>query len=368
MRTIVALLVLLGVACSAPAPTSSAKPAAGTAAAVGAAAAPTAALAPIGAVASAPTAPAAPVERQEVKYGYNRILSGLVMFVAQERGYLAEQGLDVEFIPFDSGALMIAPAAAGQLDIIAAVGSPGLFNALARDLPLTAVAATSLSTDTTLLLRPDLAESGRIRNLTDLRGMRVSFNVEGSPNDYILRQMFLTQGVHTSELEVLRLPSTDLGPALVNGAVEAGVTVEPLATSIVNQGIGVPFLNSRGIVEKYLSGTITIGPSMKARGDAVTTRLLVAYQLALRDALAALENDRVVEPSVLQIVTKWTGIPPETVALVPFSGVPPQGRIDPADLDRQQSFWIQEGLVPQRADMQKFVEMRYLDAALAQLR
>ena len=57
------------------------------------------------------------------------------MYLAQERGYFAEQGFAVEFTPFDSGALMVAPVAAGQLDAMAAVPGPSLFNALARDVP-----------------------------------------------------------------------------------------------------------------------------------------------------------------------------------------------------------------------------------------
>src|SRR5581483_3527545 len=97
-----------------------------------------------------------------VKLGYNPILAGAAMYFAQDRGYFAQQNLDVEFIPFDSGALMIAPLSAGQLDAIPATPSPGLFNAMARDVTLKAVAANNL-TNATLVVRKDLADSGQVK-------------------------------------------------------------------------------------------------------------------------------------------------------------------------------------------------------------
>jgi phosphonate transport system substrate-binding protein len=88
-------------------------------------------------------------------------------------GIFAEQGFEVEFTPFDPGALMIAPASAGQLDVITGVASPSLFNALARDVGLKGIAAASYS-ETTLLVRKDLVDSGQVKTLADLKGRRVA--------------------------------------------------------------------------------------------------------------------------------------------------------------------------------------------------
>ncbi|HEY7062540.1 MAG TPA: hypothetical protein VII06_13755 [Chloroflexota bacterium] len=43
----------------------------------------------------------------------------------------------------------------------------------------------------------------------------------------------------------------------------------------------------------------------------------------------------------------------------------PDGRIDLDDLTRQQAFWAQEGLVPTKVDLTRYVDYKYLDAALA---
>ena len=323
-------------------------------------AAPAAAAAP----ASTAAGPAA-AEHETIQYGYNPILAGGPMYLAQDRGYFAEQGLSVEFTPFDSGALMIAPASAGQLDVIAAVPSPSLFNALVRNVDLRAIAAQSWST-TTLLLRKDLADSGQVKTLQDLKGKRVSFNVEGSPVDYQLRKVFLSQGMTLQDLDVVRLANTDLAAALANGAVEAGVASDPLPVMIEQRGIGVRFVNSGDVIGPQPSGLLVVGPGMASRGDATATRFLVAFLHGLRDELGAIHEHKITDPDVLAILSKWTKVPAATIGEVDTPGADPSGRIDLANMKEQQEFWVQEGQVPTRADLDRFVDYKYLDAALAQ--
>jgi NitT/TauT family transport system substrate-binding protein len=316
--------------------------------------------------ASAPAAAVAP-DRRSLKYGYNPILPGAPEFIAQERGYFAEQGLDVEFVSFDSGALMIAPASAGQLDVITAVPSPSLFNALARDINMHAIASQSLSY-TVLMLRKDLADSGQVRTIQDLKGRRVSFNVEGSPVDYTLRLALQKNGLTLSDVDVQRVVNTDLAAALANNGVDAGVVPEPLPTLIESRGIGVRALDVQAAAGRQEAGMMVAGPSLLSRPDAVTTRFVVAHMKGIRDYLASIKDGTVSDPQMLEILSKWTRIPTETIAQAYHSGTEASGRIEVDDLIRQQDFWEREGLVPTKADMVKFVEYKYLDAALAQLR
>ncbi|HZR98042.1 MAG TPA: ABC transporter substrate-binding protein [Chloroflexota bacterium] len=353
-------LTLLGLvaACSSPA-AAPAKPAA-----------PTAGTQPPAAAAQAPAqaAPSAPAERQTVQAGYLSILAGTPVFIAEDRGYFAEQGFTVQYTPFDSGALMVAPLAAGQLDIIPAVPSPSLFNALARGLPMQAVAIQSSASTSALMVRKELWDSGEVRTLPDLRGRRVSFNVEGSPVDYALRNGFQKYGLSLQDVEVQRVSNTDTAPALANGATDAGILPEPGPVLIETRGIGVRLMEASDMVGDQTGSMLTIGPSMTARGDAVITRYLAAYLRGLRDTTAAIKDNHLTDPDVLAIVGKWTNLPADTISKAVTLPVDVNGRIDLDDVIRQQEFWVREGLVPTPVDLRQFVDYQYVDAARALLR
>ena len=62
-----------------------------------------------------------------------------IAFHFSHRGYFAEEAIDFELTPFDSGALAVAPTAAGQLEIAQAPLGPSFFNVLARGVPLTSI-------------------------------------------------------------------------------------------------------------------------------------------------------------------------------------------------------------------------------------
>src|SRR3989442_15891638 len=66
-----------------------------------------------------------------LRVGVVASVSDAGFFVPVERGYFAEQGLAVEFVPFRSAADMIAPLGVGQLDIRGVRGRGGAFKALA---------------------------------------------------------------------------------------------------------------------------------------------------------------------------------------------------------------------------------------------
>jgi NitT/TauT family transport system substrate-binding protein len=309
-------------------------------------------------------APAAAPARQVIKYGGNPILSGAPLYVANDRGYFAEQGIELDYTPFDSGALAVAPTSAGQLDMTQSPPSPSFYNALARGVDLTGIAATSYA-ETILLVRKPLLDSGEVRTVADLRGRRVSFNVEGSPIDYALRNMLPQDGVSLQEIDIQRLTNSDLAAALVNGAVDAGAVSDPLP--IERNNIGARIRTSPEVLGKLSGSTLVVGPSMRSRPPEAGMRFMVAYLRGLRDYRAALQDNRVVEPEVVEILSRWTRVPTDAIAQTAASEPVPNGRIDMDDLNRQQDFWVREGLVPTRFDLSQFVDYRYLDAALAQL-
>src|SRR2546427_12834593 len=75
-----------------------------------------------------------------LRVGLVASVSDAGFFVPMERGYFAEQGVAIEFLPFRSAADMIAPLGVGQLDIGGGAGGAGLVYGMAPGVGLRIVA------------------------------------------------------------------------------------------------------------------------------------------------------------------------------------------------------------------------------------
>jgi ABC-type nitrate/sulfonate/bicarbonate transport system substrate-binding protein len=232
--------------------------------------------------------------------------------------------------------------------------------------PLTAIAATTY-TDATLLVRTDLMDGGTVTKLADLRGKRVSLNIEGSALDYALRRSFLHEGIRLEELDLQRLANSDLGPALANGAVDAGAVSDPLP--LERAGLARRLVKSRDVIGPNIAAVMAAGPSMLAKGDDVIVRYLKGYLKGMRDYQSAvLPDGRITDAAIVDILSRWTRIAPDTVMQTTLAEQVPNGAMDLDDLNANQAYWVSEGLVPTPVDLSQFVAPRYAATARAQLR
>ena len=172
MRSFAALVTsaLLLAACagaSRPAPAQSSAASAGA----GPAGIPAAASAAAAGAAARPE-PLSPPVTLKVWDGSSTIQAPL--YIAMDRGYLQEQGLDVELVPI-AGALdaQVPALSTGQLDVGGGGFLPALFNAVGRGIPvyITAIGAMHTPGRSQLIVaRKDLVESGQLSSYSDLKG------------------------------------------------------------------------------------------------------------------------------------------------------------------------------------------------------
>lgn len=136
------------------------------------------------------------------------------LVVAQEKGFFAEAGLDVELIapadPNDPPKLV----AAKKADL--AVGyQPQLQMQVGEGLPLVRVAtlvATPLNSVVAL-------ESGSVKSIADLKGKKVGFSVAGF-EDAILAAMLEKNGLTLKDVTLVNVNFT-LSPSVISGQVDA---------------------------------------------------------------------------------------------------------------------------------------------------
>src|SRR5262249_42054081 len=128
------LVAALTLAACSPAPPASAPPAPAAAnkpsAADAAAPAPAGAAPAPAAAAGAPAPAAAARAPAEVKAGSQQLTGNAGIYIAQERGYFTEQGLDVRYADVGLTSEMIPPLATGQADVVSVGVMSGMFNAI----------------------------------------------------------------------------------------------------------------------------------------------------------------------------------------------------------------------------------------------
>lgn len=136
------------------------------------------------------------------------------LVVAQEKGFFAEAGLEVEMIepadPNDPPKLV----AAGKADLAVSY-QPQLHIQAAQGLPLARVGTLIATPLNTLLVLDD----GPIRTIADLRGRRVGYSVGGF-EDAVLSAMLAKHGLSLDDIELVNV-NFSLSPALLSGQVDA---------------------------------------------------------------------------------------------------------------------------------------------------
>lgn len=136
------------------------------------------------------------------------------LFVAKERGYFKDAGLDVTFHapsnPNDPPRLV----AAGRGDIAVSY-QPQLHLQAAKKLPLVRI-GTLISTPLTSLV---VLRDGPIRSIADLKGKKIGFSVGGF-EDAILRAMLAQHKLTLKDVTLINV-NFSLSPALLTGKVDA---------------------------------------------------------------------------------------------------------------------------------------------------
>ncbi|WP_120633078.1 ABC transporter substrate-binding protein [Ruegeria sp. EL01] len=136
------------------------------------------------------------------------------IIVAQENGYFAEQGLEVEIIPPADPSAPPRLVAAGQADLAVSY-QPQLHLQIHEGLPLKRV-GTLVATPLNCLL---VLEDGPIKSPADLKGKKIGFSVAGV-EEAVLTTVLGKYGVTLDEVELINV-NFSLSPSLMTGQVDA---------------------------------------------------------------------------------------------------------------------------------------------------
>lgn len=264
------------------------------------------------------------------------------LYVAIERGYFAQQGLEVELIGTPGGMSSFAVLASGRAEAVIGGLGASLFNAAARGLDFKVVGPAHLErppVSTPLVVSRKAFDSGEIRTVKDLRGKKVSVNVVGSATEFWLNAALLKGGMAIDDVQVVAVNFPDVPAALANGAIAAGMLGEPLATLAEDRGqivrLSEDFINGVQVTAVYFSGDFMRRHPQEAVG------FMVAWLHASRDLL----DNGFHQDAIARIVEKYTGVPADVVKRARPPYYEPDGKMNFNDFTRLQEYFKKRGML-----------------------
>jgi NitT/TauT family transport system substrate-binding protein len=141
-------------------------------------------------------------------------------YIAEEKGYFEDEGVDVTLTNFMTDADMTAAFAAGRIQMANAASHSAL-KLMEQDLDISIV----LLLDASLTADAILVDSS-IEDVADLAGTSIAFE-EGSVSNLLLGYALQENGLSLDDIKPVPMGPSEAATALIGGSVPAAVTYEP---------------------------------------------------------------------------------------------------------------------------------------------
>ncbi len=238
-------------------------------------------------------APLDPSEKMVV--AYVPIMKFATLYVAAERGFFEKYGLDVQIERVRSGTEVIAFLTEGTTDVggIAIVAST--WNAWSQGMELSIIAPGALEpmkgSPTKLLVRKDLVDEGKVKNVSDLKGLIVAMaGGPGSGGEYLAAKGLERGGLTIADVEIVNVGNADMPAAFENGSIDAGLLGSPYADQVIAAGHAV------SIAEDLTPGVMTVAFVGSSKFINERPEVAKRFVLALMEAARAMQGDDYLSP------------------------------------------------------------------------
>lgn len=224
--------------------------------------------------------------KESVRIAYVPIIHFGAVYVAAERGYLAEQGIEPQFVKVRSGTECIAFLSEGKVSVGAIAVVASAWNAFNKGLDLRIVASAGLKRKkddpTALLVRADLYDGGKVTKPSDLKGRRVAMaGGPGGGGEYLVAKALEGSGLTVFDVKMSKIGNPDMPMAFKTKAIDAALVGAPYSDQILMAGTG------KALVKDIVPGAMTVvfvysGKFMKERPE-VAKKFMVALMKGARD-------------------------------------------------------------------------------------
>jgi NitT/TauT family transport system substrate-binding protein len=309
-------------------------------------------------------------EALKARIGVLRLSSSAPVFIAQDKGYFRDAGLDVELKFFDAAQPIAVATTSGDVDFGITAFTAGLYN-LAGKGTLKVIGGMSREKAGYPLIgyfASNNAYAAGLKTPKDLAGKRIAVTQVGSSFHYSLGLLADKYGFKLADLKVLPLQSLSNAAAALKGeTVDAALLPISTARALVDSG-GAKFLGWVGDETPWQLGAVFASPKT-LHNNALVTRLLAALARADReyhDVILASVKDGKADVNdktkpLLDIIAKYTNLPVEQV-VGNCSYIDPDGKLDVKNVGNQIEWLQEQGFVDKGFAVDAIIAKEYVKA------
>ena len=170
---------------------------------------------------------------EKIRIGWVYAMANAPVFIADEKGYFKDAGIDAEIISFNSGPLVNQALAAGELDM-AYVGAPPVYHWYSRGLKSKILAKVNYG-QAAVIVRKD---SG-IDDMKGLKGKKLAGVRKGSGMDVLLRGYVLGEAAGLApdkDVQLIPMPPGNMGASVESQVVDGAFIWEPFTSQFLLRG------------------------------------------------------------------------------------------------------------------------------------
>lgn len=306
--------------------------------------------------------PAAAQPRSTVTMGVITLVSSAPAYIAAEKGYFREAGLDVEIEPIETTGNAMPLLASNRMQILVGGVSAAYWNALANNLPvIMAFDSASSPVYVDILLRPDLV--GKISSAADLKTRTVAVTAPGAIPVYQLAKVLQTAHLSLGDVTLKYMPMPQMTVALANSAVDAALMAPPLNAMAVQRKAGVHWQDLDDVIQPQPMelAVYTANSDWVKENRDEARKLFLALGRAARDYCQAYHGGPN-RTEVEDIMVKYKVTPNRALLdKMPWQARDPNGRVNLASIEDIQELFFGTGMVKKKFSGTRLVDGSFAD-------
>lgn len=304
---------------------------------------------------------------EKVTAGSLTFVSSAPLFLAQEKGYFAAEGLDVEIKFFGSAQPIAVAIASNDVDFGVTAFTAGLFN-LAGKGALKVIAAQLQEVkgfEGSHILVSNKAYAEGVTSVDKLKGHSFALSQVGSSFHYMIGRLGESVGFKLSDMDLKPLQSVgNMVAALKSGQVDSMIIVPQYARALINAG-EAKSLGQIADYAPYQVGALFTSPKNVDSRRPMVEKFVRAYQKGIADYRAAFVTKKVGEDEILGMIHKYVYKDEDAKAAYPkiragVMYIEEDGRMDVADIYRQVEWYKALGHVDATVKAEAFVDTTFV--------